>query len=78
VAKLLGLGADPWAKNREGMNPAVYGWGFLIEHREDGEKYTNIWVCMLRVLEKQREVAQWSQLAVQPRPRGLGLGLAPS
>jgi hypothetical protein len=53
VAKLLGLDADPWAKNREGMNPAVYGWGFLIEHRQDGEKYTNIWVCMLRVLEKQ-------------------------
>lgn len=57
VAKLLELGADPWAKNREGMNPAVYGWGFLIEHRQDGGKYTNIWVCMLRVLEKQREVA---------------------
>jgi len=57
VAKLLELGADPWAENREGMNPAVYGWGFLIEHREDGEKYTNIWVCMLRVLEKQREMA---------------------
>jgi hypothetical protein len=57
VAKLLDLGADPWAKNREGMNPAVYGWGFLIEHRQDGEKYTNIWVCMLRVLEKQQEVA---------------------
>ena len=56
VAKLLELGADPWAKNREGMNPAVYGWGFLREHRQDGEKYTNIWVCMLRVLEKQREV----------------------
>jgi len=57
VAKLLELGADPWAKNWEGMNPAVYGWGFLIEHRQDGERYTNIWVCMLRVLEKQREVA---------------------
>jgi hypothetical protein len=57
VARLLELGDDPWAKNKEGMNPAVYGWGFLIEHRQDGEKYTNIWVCMLRVLEKQRAVA---------------------
>jgi hypothetical protein len=41
----------------EGMNPAVYGWGFLIQYKEDIQKYANIWVCMLRVLEKQRVMA---------------------
>ena len=55
TAKLLKLNCDPWAKNSEGMNPAVYGWGFLLKHREDSKMYTDIWVCMLRVLEKQRE-----------------------
>ena len=58
VTKLLDLGADPWAENGEGMNPAVYGWGFLILHKEDDRKYANIWLCMLRVLEKQREMAE--------------------
>jgi hypothetical protein len=57
VTKLLDLGADPWAENGESMNPAVYGWGFLILHKEDDRKYANIWLCMLRVLEKQREMA---------------------
>lgn len=54
VTKLLDFGVNPWAKNNEGMNPAVYGWGFLLQHKEDVQKYANIWVCMLRVLEKQR------------------------
>src|SRR5271163_395020 len=58
VTKLLDLGADPWAENGESMNPAVYGWGFLILHKEDDRKYANIWLCMLRVLEKQREMAE--------------------
>jgi hypothetical protein len=58
VTKLLDLGADPWAENGESMNPAVYGWGFLIQHKEDDCKYANIWLCMLRVLEKQREMAE--------------------
>jgi hypothetical protein len=40
------------------MNPAVYGWGFLILHKEDDRKYANIWLCMFRVLEKQREMTE--------------------
>jgi hypothetical protein len=66
VTKLLDLGADPWAENGEGMNPAVYGWGFLIQHKEDDRKYANIWLCMLRVLEKQREMAETK--AAMPNP----------
>jgi hypothetical protein len=58
VTKLLDLGADPWAENGESMNPAVYGWGFLILHKEDDRKYANIWLCMFRVLEKQREMTE--------------------
>ena len=55
VAKLLDGGVDPSIENAEGMNAAVYGWGFLVQHRDNEEKYANIWVSMLRVLEKQRE-----------------------
>lgn len=55
VAKLLDGGVDPSIENAEGMNAAVYGWGFLLQHRDNEEKYANIWVSMLRVLEKQRE-----------------------
>jgi Ankyrin repeat len=57
VEKLLEGGADPNRENAEGMNAAVYGWGFLTQHRDNEQKYANIWVCMLRVLEKQREIA---------------------
>ena len=55
VAKLLDCGVDPNLENAEGMNAAVYGWGFLIQHRGNEEKYANIWASMLRILEKQRE-----------------------
>jgi ankyrin repeat protein len=55
LSKLLDLGADPCRENKEGMNPAVFGWGFLLQHKDDEKKYANIWVCMLRVLERQRE-----------------------
>ena len=58
VVKLLESNANPYAENTEGMSPAVYGWGFLVQNREDEKKYANIWVCMLRVLEKQQEIAE--------------------
>ena len=57
VNKLLRCGLDPWQANIKGMNPAVYGWGFTEKHKDDPEKYMDIWVCMIRVMEKQREIS---------------------
>jgi hypothetical protein len=56
VETLLEGGADPYRENAEGMNAAVYGWGFLTQYRDNEQKYANSWVSMLRVLEKQREI----------------------
>jgi hypothetical protein len=53
---LLERGFDPWQQNSVHMSPSTFGWYGLRHFQDDGEKYANVWRCMLLVFEKQREL----------------------